>query len=211
MDLALYEWLHGLAGRSASFDTLAVDCTKYAAAMLGVLVLGAWVLLRADRMVMPRRLALVAIVAALLALGASQVIGHTWFRERPYVAHPAHLSRLLVPPSPDPSFPSDHATGAFALAVPFVLDRRTRRFGTLLLVIAAALGVSRVIVGTHYPSDVLGGALLGSAAAVLVMAVASWLDRAWPAMWAPVLVASTITDRVVAVAWRARALDRPAQ
>lgn len=206
MDSTLYEWLNSLAGRSALFDTLAVDCTRYAAVLLGVLVIAAWIVLPTDRRTAPRRLAVIAIVAALLALGASQVIGHTWFRERPYVAHAA---RLLIPPSTDPSFPSDHATGAFALAVPFVLDRRTRRFGALLLVIAAALGVSRVIVGTHYPSDVLGGALLGSAAAMLVMAVALWLDRAWPVAWVPVRVAAALTDRVVAVVWPSRAGARP--
>lgn len=206
MDITLYGWLNGLAGRSHLFDTLAVDCTKYAAVLLGVLVIAAWIVLPSDRRTAPRRLAVIAIVAALLALGASQVIGHTWFRERPYVAHAA---RLLVPPSADPSFPSDHATGAFALAVPFVLDRRVRRFGALLVLTAVMLGLSRVIVGTHYPSDVLGGALLGSAAAVIVVGAASWLDRAWPAAWVPVRWASALTDRVMAVVWPSRVGARP--
>ena len=64
--------------------------------------------------------------------------------------------------SHDPSFPSDHATGGFALAFGIWLYDRT--IGTVLLVIAAVLSFSRVYVGTHYPGDVVAGALIGIAA-----------------------------------------------
>jgi undecaprenyl-diphosphatase len=112
-----------------------------------------------------------AVCAALLGLAVAQGIGHGWFRERPYVHHTA---QLLVAPSSDPSFPSDHADRGFALAVPFLLARR--RLGWLLLGMAAALALTRVAVGTHYPSDVLGGALLGTAAGVSVWRVRAWLE-----------------------------------
>jgi undecaprenyl-diphosphatase len=79
------------------------------------------------------------------------------------VAHPA-ASHLFVPASPDASFPSDHATAAFAIAVSIWL--RSRRIGWLVLAIATILAVARVAVGVHYPSDVLGGAILGTAAAL---------------------------------------------
>ena len=102
--------------------------------------------------------------SALLALGAAQIISSIWDRPRPYVTHPdAHL---FIAPSPDPSFPSDHATAAFAIAVALLL--RNRRVGIPALVMATVLAVARVTVGTHYPSDVLGGALLGTAVALLL-------------------------------------------
>jgi undecaprenyl-diphosphatase len=60
----------------------------------------------------------------------------------------------------DPSFPSGHAAGSFALAVfVFILNRRA---GMLLLGVAAAIALSRVALGVHYPSDVAAGAILGS-------------------------------------------------
>jgi membrane-associated phospholipid phosphatase len=46
-----------------------------------------------------------------------------------------------------------------------------RTIGTVLLVLAAALCFSRVYVGTHYPGDVIAGALIGLAAASLLFVV----------------------------------------
>jgi undecaprenyl-diphosphatase len=62
--------------------------------------------------------------------------------------------------------PSGHATTAFAVLVAFgTLWPRSR---TLWLVYALLIAVSRVVVNAHYPSDVLAGALVGIAGAVLV-------------------------------------------
>jgi membrane-associated phospholipid phosphatase len=70
---------------------------------------------------------------------------------------------LLIARSADPSFPSDHATGAFALA--FGVWLYDRAIGSALLVVAALLSFSRIYVGTHYPGDVIAGALIGVAMA----------------------------------------------
>jgi undecaprenyl-diphosphatase len=102
--------------------------------------------------------------SALLALGIAHLIASVWDRARPYEAHAS--AHLFISRNPDPSFPSDHATAAFALAVAVFLWHR--RAGWLMLVMATVLAVSRVAVGTHYPSDVLGGAALGTASALVV-------------------------------------------
>ena len=102
--------------------------------------------------------------SALLALTVAQVIGHLWDRPRPYEAHPGE-AHLMLPLSHDPSFPSDHAIAAFAIAVAICL--RHRRAGVLALVLASLVSVSRVALGTHYPSDVLGGAILGALCALV--------------------------------------------
>ena len=91
-------------------------------------------------------------------LPINQPLGHLIDRARPYVTHPAQ-THLLIARSHDPSFPSDHATGAFALAFGIWLYDRT--VGTVLLVLAAVLAFARVYVGTHYTSDVIAGALMG--------------------------------------------------
>jgi undecaprenyl-diphosphatase len=105
--------------------------------------------------------------SALLALGVAQVIGSLWDRPRPYEAHHGD-AHLLLAPSPDPSFPSDHATAAYAIAVAILL--RHRKAGILALILATLVAVSRVALGTHYPTDVLGGAALGAVAALLLCA-----------------------------------------
>jgi undecaprenyl-diphosphatase len=99
----------------------------------------------------------------------NQPITHLVDRTRPYLAHPAH-SHLLIARSADPSFPSDHATGGLALA--FGVWLYDRAIGSALLVVAALLSFSRVYVGTHYPGDVVAGALVGVAVAGALYLVA---------------------------------------
>jgi undecaprenyl-diphosphatase len=112
-----------------------------------------------------RRAAVSAGAAALLALGVGQLLSRLVDRPRPFTAHP-HLVRLFTPHAADPGFPSDHATGAFAIA--FAVWFHDRRWGTVLIALAVVLSVGRVAIGVHYPSDVIAGAALGAAAALVV-------------------------------------------
>ena len=79
------------------------------------------------------------------------------------------ITHLLIERSADYSFPSDHATAAFAIAAAFLLHGM-RRVGLGFLAAAALVTLSRLYIGTHYASDIVGGALTGILAAVLVRA-----------------------------------------
>ena len=135
--------------------------------------------------------------AAAVGLLVSRVITHFWQRPRPYVAHP-HDTILLVAPSNAPSFPSDHAVAAFAIA--FVVAVIGRRMGALFLAGASVLALARVFAGLHYPGDVFGGALIGLVSAVLVLRLGS---GHFPGL---IRIVSRISDPLVRPAWRA--LDR---
>jgi undecaprenyl-diphosphatase len=76
------------------------------------------------------------------------------------------------------SFPSGHATTSFALC--FVVSFISPRWFPWMLVFAIVIGFSRVVVGAHYPTDALGGALVGTLGAYLVrnfFASRGWLFR----------------------------------
>jgi undecaprenyl-diphosphatase len=135
---------------------------------LGMLV-GAFLLVGGHRRRDTRRAAVAAGISAAVALAIAQVLSGIVDRPRPFVADPG--VHLFAHHAADPGFPSDHATAAFAIAVALLL--RKRAWGAIVLVLAAILALGRVAMGTHYPSDVLAGAALGS-----LTAIALW--------WSPV-------------------------
>jgi undecaprenyl-diphosphatase len=161
MDYSLYKTINGLGGASLP-DRILTFLAQDLPAIIVVLVAFAFLIPWAHRRAERRSGAVLATASAALSLLLNQPIAHLVERTRPYLAHPAH-AHLLIARSHDPSFPSDHATGAFALAFGIWLYDRT--IGTVLLVLAAILSFARVYVGTHYPGDVLAGALIGVAVA----------------------------------------------
>jgi undecaprenyl-diphosphatase len=142
-----------------------------------------------------KRACLSALTSASLALAVNQIVAHViWARERPFAARPA-LTHLLAARSPDPSFPSDHAAAAFAIAVSIFFV--SRRVGAVALAVATLIALSRVLLGVHYPSDVIAGAAVGALSAIVVARIAS----GWVA--AAVALLSRVSDPIVA---RARSL-----
>jgi undecaprenyl-diphosphatase len=82
---------------------------------------------------------------------------------------PAGGGPLITIPHSD-SFPSGHAATSFACAT--VLTTIAPRAAPAFYLLALAIGYSRVYVGVHWPLDVVGGAALGVATALLLLAAA---------------------------------------
>jgi membrane-associated phospholipid phosphatase len=132
-----------------------------------------------------------ALVAAAVALLANQAISYLWERPRPFTH--AALTHVLGTRTTDPSFPSDHTAAAFAIA--FAVFTFSRRAGAVFLAVATLIGLSRIALGMHYPSDVLAGLLVGLAAAVLVTRAGSpWIGRL-------VMLVSRVSDPLLRPVW----------
>lgn len=135
-------------------DAFFVFFAKDSPFLFGLLFLGLWFLLPSDRV---RRAIFYAVLGGVLALGINWVIGHLYYRPRPFVA--LRMVHRLISHAPDSSFPSDHVAGSFAFAVG--MNRAGRGFGLLFYSLAVIVALARVFVGVHWPSDVLGGAVIG--------------------------------------------------
>lgn len=125
-----------------------------------------------------RRLAVyTATMSAAVALLIAAAISAAYDHPRPFVVRSDVVK--LIPHGSDSSFPSDHATAAFAIAAGIGLYRA--RLGVMLLALAFSIAFARVYVGVHYPVDVAGGAALGILVAFavwLARPLLRWLDRA---------------------------------
>lgn len=163
MDYELFQSINGLAGRSQLLDRIMIATAVYSPVVYALALAALWLTWQHRNQVC----ALVAGVSAVAALGLGQLVGAALPRERPYLTH--HVTQLISH-SPDTSFPSDHATLAFAVAV--AVYRYNRRAGIALLFFGALLAFARVFVGAHYPGDVVGGAALGAVTSAVILMVA---------------------------------------
>jgi undecaprenyl-diphosphatase len=164
MDYQLFHAINHLAGHYDGIDDTFEAIAQYAPFALIILLGGLW-FWPGPRIERDARQwsCVAAALAATLALGINQVIIQLWERPRPFATHDVVM---LLTPSADPSFPSDHATFGFAVAVAILLAHR--RVGLIALGIATVLGLSRIYVGEHYGGDVFAGAIIGATAAVAV-------------------------------------------
>jgi undecaprenyl-diphosphatase len=74
---------------------------------------------------------------------------------------------MLVDCGPGKSFPSSHAVNNFAIGT--VFSYYYPRMKWVFFGWASLVGISRVAVGVHYPSDAVGGAVIGSVIALLII------------------------------------------
>ena len=116
--------------------------------------------------------------AILLAEGISGGLKEWIERDRPPVADPEPEPLVGLPATY--SFPSGHATVAFACAT--ILALAVPRLRWPLYALAGLIAFSRVYVGVHFPLDVVAGAALGVGIATALRMLAGALRRSAPPM-----------------------------
>lgn len=93
-------------------------------------------------------------------------------RTRPYEVVEG-LQRIIEAQS-DFSFPSGHTASSFAAAVVMFM-KLPKQYGIPAMILAVLIGLSRLYVGVHFPTDVIGAALIGTAGAVFVCKLAEYI------------------------------------
>ena len=161
IDANATHWINSWAGYSRFVDLMMVWVSSIGVPILVFAVACQW-WARHDRQ-HTRHILLAAGFSFLIGLALNQLTLLFVQRVRPY---DGGITSLLVAPSGDPSFPSDHATASFAIAAAFLVHRF--RGAAAFLAAAVLISISRIYIGTHYVSDVVGGALTGVVAVGMV-------------------------------------------
>ena len=157
LDTQLFYLLNGVVGQSAILDGVIVFIASY----LPYLVVAAFIVFVAFSKYSRQgklELLLVAGAASVIArLGFTELIRFFYQHPRPFTALP-DVHQLFTDSAW--SFPSGHAMFFFAMATAIYLYNK--KWGIGFLLAAALITVGRVIAGVHYPSDIVGGAIIGA-------------------------------------------------
>lgn len=192
MDYRLYHHINLFVERHSWLGSGAATLERWAVPVLAVATVALWLAARPGGSRKWKQACASALGAAALGLLVNQAVAKFWARARPYSAHPS--AHVWATRSHDPSFPSDHASAAFAIA--FAVFLYDRLVGGVFLAAAAVIAAGRVVAGVHYPADVSAGFLVGLGAAIVVVRLAR------PLVDLLVRIAERITDPLLAPLWR---------
>src|SRR5205807_1684978 len=123
------------------------------------------------------RIILICIIGFVLALLGLRILGtpaDTYLALAFYLPRPSQVPSLGIMPRGEiptnPGFPSGHTTNAFTVAT--VIWSRYPAWRVPFVLLAIATGVSMIILGLHFPGDVIGGVFLGMFCGTFVLGLA---------------------------------------
>lgn len=152
--------INDLAGQSSWLDRVMIFATNYAVPVFAIVLLLMW-FFGNEYM---KKTVVYSTISGVIGILINVLISKIYFEPRPFVTHDD--LNVLVEHASDASFPSDHTTGAIALA--FAIALRNKRIGLIMMVFALLTGFSRMYVGNHYPGDVAMGIVIGLMVAYII-------------------------------------------
>jgi undecaprenyl-diphosphatase len=165
IDSQLLLWLNGSVGASPSIDNLArwLVSDYMVPVLLSLSIFALWFWGEAPHFRdIWQRIAIKSIVAIGLSNLAVLILNQFFQRARPFDVY--ELELLFYRPL-DPSFPANPA--AFSFAVATCIWQGNKKFGFAIYLLSGSFCFARIYAGVFYPSDVLAGAVIGIAMALI--------------------------------------------
>ncbi|MCX7779019.1 MAG: phosphatase PAP2 family protein [Patescibacteria group bacterium] len=161
LDLTIFKFIHSLAGKSICLDSLGIFLAVYLIWLMPLLICFIWFLKGEKRKIL--KILFLCFLAVVLVYLFDFIFEKIYFRPRPFVV--LNLLSLINVGMKESSFPSAHTAIAFALA--FSIYFFHYRLGIIFLILALFIGLARIFVGVHWPTDVLAGIFIGWFGALL--------------------------------------------
>ncbi|UAC49717.1 undecaprenyl-diphosphatase [Bacillus aquiflavi] len=159
INIDVFRMINNLGNQSSFLNPIAIFFAEY---MLYILALG-MVIYWFTRTKQNRMMIIQAVIAFILAEIAGKISGLFYSHHQPFADLPN--VNQLIDHAIDNSFPSDHTILFFSICFSIWLVRKKE--GWLWLIIACFVGISRILVGVHYPIDIVFGGLFGITSAIL--------------------------------------------
>ncbi|OEG62470.1 phosphatase PAP2 family protein [Halanaerobium sp.] len=151
IDQKLFFRLYNFTVSHELVSKLAVFITKFSSKFFSIIyfAVGGWLIYSSD----PRLRSFILIPAAVYLI--VKLIPGLYNRRRPFAEYGL---QNLVKQREDHAFPSTHT--ASSLIISLVVLKISFELGIIMLVLAVITAFTRIMVGVHYPSDILGGWLI---------------------------------------------------
>ncbi len=161
MNIALFNYLHTIAGYSVVGDYLAIFFAHYSAYLLCIVLAVYWFISPRQY---NRHMVITAFLAGAVAKGiVTELLRFFYHNPRPFVVLDF---TPLISGDATYSFPSGHATFFFALST--VVYLYNKKLGIWFFAGSLLMGIARIVAGVHWPADIAGGILIGIVVGILV-------------------------------------------
>ena len=155
MNMELFRLINNLANHNIILDKTMIFFSQYVPYIFMTVIVIVFILGIKQKKCEYRKIAFSTVAITVVNLLLNLVIRSIFYVDRPFVHNKVNL---LLPHDTASSFPSNHATGTMSIALG--LGKYNRILGMVLTILSIITSFSRVYVGHHYPTDIIGAYII---------------------------------------------------